>query len=222
MHTKEELKTNLLKIIEGTRNPPAILNFVPLPYTKGRFNDLVNECIDLHREIDESSEDSDTWVHTQKLFTIEAEYKRLRAKLMMMPSVFLVYFGFVAIFFIIKYVNFTGFIKDVLRVDAPERLITFGVAGAFLYLATSMLSSISSSQDGQDAVERISDFTIRILLAIVVPILLVSLFFTSDGQLADVTISPELIAFACGYSAKLVVEILNKIVEKASRMLEAI
>ena len=222
MLTTDEIKSGLLKVVEGVRNPPAILNFVPLPYTRRRFSGLVDECIALHREVDKLTEDSDTWEHTQRLFAIEAEYKRLRTQLLLIPSIFLVYFGFALILWVFTYANITGFIKEVLRVDAPERLVTFGVAGAFLYLATTLLSTIAASGDQQDAISRVADFTIRILLAIVVPILLVSLFFTSDGKLAEVTISPELLAFACGYSAKLVVEILSKIVEKGSKMLEAI
>ncbi len=221
MFTKQKIKDSLLVIIEGIRNPPAVLNFINLPYTRDRIDNLVNQCIALHREVEGITDESDTWSATQKLFLIEAEYKKLRARLMLLPSIFLIYFGFIAVFFILKFVNFTGFIQDVLRVDAPERLITFGLSGAFLYLATEMLSSISA-YDNKDAVAKIADFTIRILLAIVVPILLVALFFTSDGEIADVKISPEIIAFACGYSAKLVVEVLNKIVEKASKMLNVL
>ena len=221
MLTKDEIKESLLKVIEGIRNPPPIINFVPLNYTKNRLNNVVDECTDLHREVEALTEAQDTWEHSQRLFAIEAEYKRLRAKLLLMPAVMLIYVGFIAVFFLLRYVDITGFVKDVLQVDAPERLITFGIAGAFLYLATALLSTLSTSENG-DAVSKIADFTVRILLAIFVPIILVSLFFTSDGKLADVTLSPELLAFSCGYSAKLVVDILNKIVEKGSKMIDVV
>lgn len=221
MLNNEQIQDGLLNIIKGIRNPPAILNFVPLPYTRGRFDDLVLKCIDLHKDLIAGGEE-DNWSNTQRFFLIESEYKKLRTKLMLMPSILIVYLGFLIIVVFIKLVNFTGFIKEVLKVDAPERLITFGVSGAFLYLATSVLSNISKSKEGNDAISKVADFSIRILLAILVPILLVSLFFTSDGKLSEVKISPELLAFSCGYSAKLVVETLNKVVEKISKMLEVI
>jgi hypothetical protein len=43
---------------------------------------------------------------------------------------------------------------------------------------------------------------------------LVILFFIKEGQLGERNISPELLSFACGYSAKLVVDFFNKIIEK--------
>jgi len=50
----------------------------------------------------------------------------------------------------------------------------------------------------------------------------VVLFFTKEGTIADVKISPELLSFGCGYSAKLVVDLFNNIVEKGSKMVQAI
>ena len=48
------------------------------------------------------------------------------------------------------------------------------------------------------------------------------LFFTEKGEIAKVRMSPELLSFACGYSAKLVMDIFNKLVEKGSKMIEAL
>jgi hypothetical protein len=76
MLTKEKIKESLLDIIEGVRNPPAILNFITLPYTRDRINDVVNQCIALHHEVDGIADDNDTWSATQKLFLVEAEYKK--------------------------------------------------------------------------------------------------------------------------------------------------
>lgn len=221
MLTKPQISEALLAIIEGVRNPPSILNFIPLNYTRGRLNTVVEKCVELHRDVQRDSDSEDTWEYSQRLLALESEYKRLRAKLMLMPTVLLIYIGFFGVFYLLRFVNITEFVKDVFQVDAADRLISFGVAGAFLYLATTVLSNISKSE-GVDAISKVADFTIRILLAITVPIILVSLFFTPDGELAEVTLSPELLAFSCGYSAKLVVEILNKLVEKGTKMLEAI
>jgi hypothetical protein len=223
MLTVAMIKDDLLKIIEGVRNPPALANFMPgLPYTRGRFTDLITKCIDLHRRLSLLPEGADTSMESQELFAIEAQYKRLRAKLLLMPAVFVLYVGFFGLFALITYIDIAGFVKDVLKVDAPERLITFGIAGAFLYLATAVLATLNHGGVTKDAVTKVADFTVRVLLAVVVPIVLVALFFTDEGKVREIQLSPELLAFACGYSAKLVVDLFNKIVEKGSKMIDAL
>lgn len=223
MLAPEKIREDLLRIIEGIRNPPAVMNYMPgLPYTRRRFDELVTKCVDLHQELAVLAPSDDTWAQSQKLFTIEAEYKRLRAKLLLMPAVILIYLGFFGIFWLVTYVDIAGFVKSVLKVDAPERLITFGIAGAFLYLATSVLAELNREGLTKDSVTWVADFTVRVLLAVVVPIVLVALFFTSDGKVSEVKLSPELLAFACGYSAKLVVDLFNKVVEKCSKMIDVL
>ena len=152
---------------------------------------------------------------------LEIWVRRRVAKNNLLPSVFIVYFGFILLFFIIRWVDFGGFVNKVLGVNAPEKLVTLGIAGAFVYLATSLLANIQS-QSGDTQLKHILDIAIRLSLAIVVPIILVVLFFNPDGTIGELTITPELMSFACGYSAKLVVDIFNKIVEKASDMIKAI
>lgn len=221
MITKEELSKAIDIVINGVRTPPTVMNFLPgLPITRRRFADLLQHCVELQKDIYLIS-DSDPSIFDlhARFLALEAEYKRLRAKLMLLPSFTIIYFGFIALFALLNFIDVTGFIKSVLKVEAPERLLTLGVAGAFLYLATSMLSRIAGASD---PMSKVIDFTIRLTLAIVVPIVLVALFFTPDGKLSEMRVSPELMAFACGYSAKLVVEIFNKIVEKVSKMIEAI
>ena len=57
----------------------------------------------------------------------------------------------------------------------------------------------------------------RLAIAAVVPIVLVVHFFDNAGQLKKLQVGPELLSFTCGYSAKLVIDIFSKLVEKARR-----
>lgn len=223
MFRPEKIREELLKIIEGIRNPPSIMNFIPaLRYTRARFDELIEKCLALHQSLENVMPGDDTWLHTQELFNIEAEYKRLRAKLLLLPSVLLTYIVFIIMFGTFRFIDISGFVKSVLKVDAPERLITFGISGAFLYLATYILSELNGENHSKESLNKVADFAVRVLLAIVVPIVLVSLFFTPEGGFNTVRLTPEILAFACGYSAKLVVDLFNKIVEKCSKMIEAI
>lgn len=216
MLTPERIQVDLLQLIERIRNPPAIMKSrLFLPNTQKRFNELADKCIELHHEL-AGLTGEDTWTQSKKLFAIEAEYKRLRARLVFFPAVCSTYFLFVAAFFLIRYVDISGFIKTILKVDIPERLIIFGASGVFLYFATSVLTGLNSEDMAKDSVARAARFMIRVLLAVFIPTVLVELFFASEGNILSV----EFLAFVCGYSAKLVFDLLSKILEKCSKMLK--
>lgn len=66
------------------------------------------------------------------------------------------------------------------------------------------------------------EFLQRAGLAIIVSVILVVLLFNESGTTRKDSIAPELLSFACGYSVKLVVELFNKIVEKGSKLINAL
>lgn len=43
-----------------------------------------------------------------------------------------------------------------------------------------------------------------------------------DGTIGEFTLSPEILSFGCGYSARLVVNIFNKLVEKGSKSSDSV
>jgi hypothetical protein len=110
-----------------------------------------------------------------------------------------------------------------LGVTAPGQLIGLGIAGAVLYFAIEHLQNAEALSKESKVVI----YSIRLFLAVVVPIVLVALFFgnvtndpkTNTGGLSR---SSEILSFACGYSAKVVVIFFNKIVEKAIKMIHVI
>lgn len=106
-------------------------------------------------------------------------------------------------------------------VTASGELIGLGISGAVLYFAIDHLQNTEALSKESKMVA----YLIRLFLAVVVPIVLVALFFgnvNKNAQHPELTRSSEILSFACGYSSKVVVVFLNKIVEKAIKMIHAI
>lgn len=217
-----DLKEILESVIQEVRSPPPYVSYFPLlPNTRERFEALIDRCIDCQKKLKGVDVESNEYLDLQKeVLQIESDFRSTRAKLLFMPGFTVVYIGGAVLVYLFAYIDVPGFIKDTLGVDAPEKLITLGVAGAVLYLATSVLTAMESSKDSQGV--GAMKFGLRLLLAIVVPIVIVSLFFDSEGSVRELQLSPELLSFACGYSATLVIDLFNKIVEKGSKMIDAI
>ncbi|HDM8172622.1 TPA: hypothetical protein P0E23_005309 [Vibrio harveyi] len=186
--------------------------------TRDKFNDLIDEISKLEQRLDESDKSKDIIGIKAEVIKLESACKSFRTYRMMFPYVIYSYLGFFALFIVFRFFDIPKFINGTLGVEAPEKLISFGVSGAFVYLATSLISK--SSDTG--ALGPITDFAFRLLLAVVVPIILVALFFTQDGQLSEFTLTPELLSFGVGYSANLLTQILNKLVEKIATMVKAL
>lgn len=224
MHTKDQLLTEidgLIYLIRTRSNSWFALTLLP-PSLAEKVSELSAKCIDLKRQVLAAEDNSAELLEESKQFLdLEIWVKRRVAINNLMPTVIALYVGFALIFFALQRVDFGSIVTKTLGVAAPEKLITLGIAGAFVYLATSLLSRIQG-QEGDTQLKHVVEFTIRLSLAIIVPIILVVLFFKPDGTVGEVTITPELTSFACGYSAKLVLDIFNKLVEKASLMVKAI
>ncbi|WP_262636512.1 hypothetical protein [Vibrio alginolyticus] len=208
-------------VLEGVRTPPAVIDFIPvLPVTKSRFRSLIERCIEVQKQLVDIDVDSEEYFDLQKVvYEIESDYRATRARLLFLPAFTLIYFGFFAVFSLFLYVDIPSFIKTTLGVEAPEKLVTMGIAGAFIYFITDLLKRMDSTEVSQGV--GVLKFTIQLTLAVLVPIILVSLFFDGDGKLSELSLSPELLSFVCGYSSKLVIDTMNKVVEKVTKMLQA-
>lgn len=224
MHAKDQLLAEidgLISLIRTRSNSWFALTLLP-PSLAEKVSELSAKCIDLKRQVLEAEDNSAELLEASKQFLdLEIWVKRRVTKNNFIPTVIALYVGFALLFFGFQRVDFASIVTKTLGVAAPEKLITLGIAGAFVYLATSLLSRIQG-QEGDTQFKHVVEFTIRLSLAIIVPIILVVLFFKPDGTVGEVTITPELTSFACGYSAKLVLDIFNKLVEKVSLMVKAI
>ncbi len=217
MFTPDKIKQDLHGLVQGIRNPCDIPSFLlVLPYTRGRFKALTEQCFSLYKEVATLAQDAETGDHSQRLLAIEADYKDLHRKLVLWASGLIVLGCLLALGLLWYY---SGFVKEVLKVDDPNRVIAFGIAGAFIYQAATFIVPNAKEKKG---IAKVAASWLRVLLSIVVPVFFVALLFTPEGKVGEWKVSPELIAFACGYNAKIAIEILNKIIEKVSKMIDAL
>lgn len=224
MTSKTELNELTEQIIQAVRASSTNFFYTLLPTTSGKYSAVIQKAIDLQKELTSVADtDENKLLDIKKTaLALEAEMGRLRTRLGVIPSIILIYFGFGLVYFLIVSVDIPKFITETLGVQTPEKLITLGIAGAFVYLATSYLKTLESPISLDSQIRGIIDFSLRLSLAIVVPIVLVVLFFTEEGTIGEVTLSPEILSFLTGYSAKLVTDLFSKLVEKGSNMIEAI
>lgn len=222
VNTKKEINDVLEGLIADLRARSGGMSVItPLP--SSRITDLIDECVDAQvKLLDLVDESKEILAFKKEVLALEARINRRRIILVTMPAILVLYLGIWGMFAVISLVDVPKFIKDTLGVEAPTKLITLGIAGALVYLSTSLMSYFSDGSDSIRQFAAVAKFTIQLFLAVIVPVILVALFFTQTGEIAELKVSPELISFACGYSAKLVIDIFNKFVEKVSKMIEAI
>lgn len=223
MHTKEELLSEidaLIQLIRVRSNSWFALTLLPTSMAR-KVSDFTAQSIDLKQRVLQSSGDPVQLLDlSREYLDLETWAKRRVAKNNLLPHFLTIYVGFAVLGLIVSMIDFGAIVRKTLGVAAPEKLITLGIAGAFVYLATSLLAQ-TQQQSGDVPIARVIDFTLRLSLAVVVPIILVVLFFKPDGSIGPGTLTTELTSFAVGYSAKLVLDVFNKVVEKASKMIEA-
>lgn len=183
-----------------------------------KVDELINNAIDLQSQILNITNAIEMSNCKKKVIEYERIGHKLKMRLGIIPTFMVAYLGFGAITWITLQFNIPKFIVEKLGVEAPEKLISLGIAGAFLYLATEYISK----QENYNENPKISIFLVRLSLSIIVPIVLVILFFDKKGNIKEMSISPELLSFCCGYSAKLVIGLFNKMIEKGSKMIDTI
>lgn len=223
MITKSELVEKANALIDQLRSEQ--ISFVVLlfsPSGPSKIDSYAEKIIDFQKEVKSSPDDDDSIFDLHKKFIIlERATKRRAVILGAFPSIVVLYVAIAVAWLILNSVDIPNFIENTLGVKAPGKLITLGIAGAFVYLATTGLSR-TEGHSVNLGFSSVLHHTIRFALAVVVPIILVVLFFNETGTLKEITVSPELLSFGCGYSAKLVVELFNKIVEKGSKMISVL
>lgn len=206
MHTQEQLVQEIDGLIDRIRSQstawPA-LTLLPSS-SADKVNHLTARCLDLKCRVLGLDPKLESFFQVlQEFLALEILVRRRLAWNDLMPTVAAFYLGAGMLVLVLHLIDFSHIVTHILGVTAPEKLITLGMAGAFTYLATSLLLRVQK-QEGNDQIRQVLDFSIRLTLAVLVPIILVVLFFKVDGTLGEATLSPELISFVCGYSSRLV------------------
>lgn len=219
MLDKASLENELQSLIDRLRSEKSTL-LALLPFKTTSQADYAIRCLDLKQRLNTAG-DNELLALQKEFLALEQAAHRHGVLLNTLPSVALLYIVATLLFFGLTSADLAGFVNHVLGVRPPEKLIALGIFGAFIYLATNTLSNIRA-QSSPTAFHRAMEFSIRVGLAVIVPVILVVLFFNEDGTTRQESIAPEILSFACGYSVKLVVELFNKIVEKGSKLISAL
>ncbi|WP_448187454.1 hypothetical protein [Azospirillum sp. sgz301742] len=103
--------------------------------------------------------------------------------------------------------------------NKPLKFITIGLSGFMLYWI-GRASRYSETLTGKSGV--VLDMIVGVIAAVVVPPVIVILFFDTDGTLREFKPSPELLSFLCGYSLKVILDFLAKVIEKVNAAVRAL
>ncbi|MCK4257483.1 MAG: hypothetical protein KAX49_00800 [Halanaerobiales bacterium] len=226
--TKNELYDRIESAL-GKINNTINGNYFQLPFIKKdktKFDELTNECIELQIELYKSSDDALELLELKK--KVVSLENQVEQKVRPLASVrFLLSFSLILVFVILPLVmllnslNLPLMIQESFDIEELDKTIVLGIAGACVYFATSLLSKLDDKSLINKRISGTIKFILRLSLAIVVPFVLIMILFNPDGTVGEVA-TPELLSFACGYSVKLVIDILNKLVEKGSKIIEVI
>ena len=188
------------------------------------YESLSKRCLDLKESILKTSTASDSvklgdelvGAHLMKL---ECEYAAIqgKSKRVLATGVFIIFAILCAIFYFFS-TTIKNELTNMLGVEETFKYIVLGIGGALVYFVTEGFTKkeLASQEEGLSFQRIIS----RIILAIIIPIVFIVVFSFEDGNMNPNT--PALICFAAGYSSKLVVMFLNKIVEKGQQIIKAI
>ena len=94
-----------------------------------------------------------------------------------------------------------------------------GLSGFILYWI-GRASQFSETMPGN--IGLVLNFVVGAIAAVVVPPVIALLFFSPDGTPMEVKPSRELLSFLCGYSLKVILELLSKVIEKVNGIVKAL
>lgn len=208
---------NLINDLVNRRKVTPIQIFGPIAKYIEMCGDLQEEIVTL-----ETFSRRDIYKYKKKINLLETRFEQnFKLNSLVLP-VFIIYIGIILMVFIFTQKNVSEMINNLIGIDSSSRLATIGIVGALLYFSTEILEKIRKKELENKQLEVILNISIRLFIAVVVPLVLLVLFFKSDGTFAEVTVSPELLSFICGYSMTLVIDLMNKLVEKVSNMIRSL
>ncbi|HAS6046127.1 TPA: hypothetical protein ACGUP9_004339 [Vibrio vulnificus] len=179
------------------------------------YKSLVEEVVKLKKELMELSDD-DSWVSKESnVYELEAKINKFLGFKSLLPNILNIYLLSIFVVLAVMYFDVPSLITSTFGIEAPEKILSYSIGGALIYFTSTLLSEKDTGSFSRLIV-------VRVVLAVSVPIILVSLIFDEKGAIKELTASPELISFLCGYSAKLVIDFLSKLVDKGQKMIEAI
>ena len=215
------------ELVERMRsNQTGWLAHFGYPYAERRFRNLRDNGKELQREFAKLTDDHEEVLEFQtKVSDLEASYNRSHFRLVAFPTTLVVGCAIVGIGIAIHGTGLLDWIQDKLEIKRLMRFVFLALAGAALYMSTSLIGDLSPESETKRQRLTVWIVIMRFLVALVVATILVMLTFKKSGaplKLAQMWKSPEMLSFVCGYSANLIVLAANKFVEKISTMIKAL
>lgn len=169
-------------------------------YAGKKDQDLLEECMEFEKrffDIDETNSNELIEIKYQLLTFEKKSKERLESRLtrtfMVLIIVLMVY---AAIYLIINDLSWAEYIS----------LVVLGIVGSFLYLLVNLMSK--------------SDFIgLRMTIAVIMPLVMISLIIDNGSGIAF-TSNAKLLSFLFGFSSELLLTFLNKLAQKAKKIIE--
>jgi len=103
------------------------------------------------------------------------------------------------------------------------RLLCASLVGSALYFVSDKLAKFEANLANDDAtVDRAKFNYAKFFLAVLIPIALFLLVTVENSKTVTMASTPVLLCFACGYSYTVTTTLLNRIVDRATKMVQAI
>jgi hypothetical protein len=178
---------------------------------------MLAECIGLQQRLRAPALSDDAF------FTLKAECLafirryRLRSFLIVtVPAVLAMALALLAVLACGWYFDWPGMLAALFNKGGV--MILIGFLGVLMSVSTTILRRTDDSAAGQ-----LRSIATRLVLAMIVPVTLVLLFVEGGRIKTEVRADdPAIVAFVCGYSAQLLMDVLNKVVAKVAKVIEAI
>ncbi len=97
-----------------------------------------------------------------------------------------------------------------------------GISGAVIYFVTEGFTKGDGGSPLKESGITFQALIAQIAYAVIIPVVVVVLFFSPDASIGSNEANISALSFAAGYSSKLVVMLLNKIVEKGEQIIKTL
>ncbi|WGS87627.1 hypothetical protein [Methylomonas sp. UP202] len=224
---KDEALNHVSELIKNIHDDAKNASSSMFGIGKDKYVDLAKKCALLEQSINIASNSDNCFILEgtpirSLIIDLEIEYSSIRGSVQKSKLYYSILIVIVMFFlFMFFYKDISDYIKDEYKIDNAGKYMIIGWLGALIYFLLDIIIDIR--QDVDINTEKSSRIIFgRVVLAVFMPILLIIIFNpASDGQKFNPNII-YLLSFTMGYSYKVIVLLLDKILEKAQNIIKAL
>ncbi len=216
---KEEALQRITTLLEKVHTIAQENEKRVIPFRIVDYVALINKCLDLEEKILEESDHVNTVKIDDKSVRVRASIIKLELDFATLQGDSRRIFAFIGVIALIIASlalwflgsHFQRSLESIFGQTIIYKYIALGIGGALIFFITEGLLTENTLQPSIIA---------QITLSIIIPIVLVVCFVNKEGKMEPNL--PALLSFAVGYSSKIAIMLLNKIVEKGEQVIKAI